>query len=80
MPEPVSDKEPTMASIPHTYIQAGRYYFRRRARLTESLHAHVTMALGTREPALARHRAASLSVRFTELAGRVAMFIERATT
>lgn len=66
-----------MASIPHTYIQAGRYYFRRRARLTESLHAHVTMALGTREPALARHRAASLSVRFTELAGRVAMFIER---
>lgn len=66
-----------MATIPHTYIQSGRYYFRRRARLTESLHAHVTLALGTREPALARHRAASLSVRFTELTGRVAMFIER---
>lgn len=66
-----------MATIPHTYIQSGRYYFRRRARLTESLHAHVTLALGTREPVLARHRAASLSVRFTELTGRVAMFIER---
>jgi integrase len=66
-----------MASIPHTYIQSGRYYFRRRARLTESLLARVTVALGTREPALARHRAAGLSVRFTELAGRVAMFIER---
>lgn len=66
-----------MASIPHTYIQSGRYYFRRRARLTESLLARVTLALGTREPALARHRAAGLSVRFTELAGRVAMFIER---
>ncbi|WP_285711103.1 hypothetical protein [Erythrobacter oryzae] len=66
-----------MATIPHTYIQSGRYYFRRRARLTESLHAQVTLALGTREPVLARHRAASLSVRFTELTGRVAMFIER---
>lgn len=66
-----------MASIPHTYIQSGRYYFRRRSRLTKSLRAKATLALGTREPALARHRAASLSVRFTEVAGRVAMFIER---
>lgn len=66
-----------MASIPHTFIQSGRYYFRRRARLTKSFHCRASIALGTREPALARHCAGALSTRFTELVRRVAMFIER---
>jgi hypothetical protein len=66
-----------VANIPHTFVQHGRIYYRRRVRLTKSLIFIVTLPLRTREPVQAAHRAGALSVRFWEIRKRVAMFIRQ---
>lgn len=66
-----------MCSIPYTRRVNGRYIFRRRVHFQNLISKHVTLAMRTASPSVARQRAASLSACFMMVKTKVDCMLEK---